>query len=166
MNLIIDRCPFYDEPTEVNTSSGPVLVRAYQIVVSVSISVHGVISRSFPVILDTGHSHNFSIKEEHLRIWAGLNSHEIQTIGHARLNKQLVELKDATVAIHLNAPGKRDELRGQEPYLLTLSEGIAIHRGSDPFAPRLPLLGLRALVKNGLLLSIDGRNLHASLAHA
>jgi len=166
MNLILDRCPFYDKPTEVNIPSGPVLVRAYQIVVSVSVSVSNIKSRPFPVILDTGHSHNFSIKEEHLKIWAGLNSHEIHTVGQARLNKQVVELKEAAVAIHRNSPGNRDEFLGYEPYPLTLSEGIAIHRESDPFAPRLPLLGLRALVKNGLLLSIDGEHLHVSLAHA
>ena len=34
MNLILDRCPFYEQATEVETTTGPVHVRAYQIVVS------------------------------------------------------------------------------------------------------------------------------------
>jgi len=163
MSLILDRCPFYDEATEVDTLSGPVLIRSYQIVVWVGLSVRGSLSHPFPAILDTGHSHNFSIKEEHLELWTGLHAHEIQTIGHARVNKQLVELKDAAVAFYQNTPGERDALREKSPHLLKLSEGIAVHRTSDPFAPRLPLLGMRALARNRLRITIDGDRKEISL---
>jgi hypothetical protein len=163
MSLILDRCPFYEEVTEVDTPSGPILIRSYQIVAWVGLSIRGVLSRPFPAVLDTGHSHNFSIKEEHLELWAGLPAHEIQTIGHARVNKQLVELKDAAVAFYPNTPGERDVLRGKSPHLLILPEGIAVHRTSDPFAPRLPLLGVRALVKNHLQIMIDGDRKEVSL---
>ena len=90
MSVILDCCPFYEEATEVDTPTGPVLIRSYQIVAWVSLSAHGALSQPFPAILDTGHSHNFSINEEHLELWTGLHAHEIQTIGHARVNKQLV----------------------------------------------------------------------------
>jgi hypothetical protein len=163
MSLILDRCPFYEEATEVDTPSGPILIRAYQIVAWVGISVRGALSRPFPAVLDTGHSHNFSIKEEHLELWTGLRAGEIQTIGHARVNKQLVELKGAAVAIYQNTPGKRDSLRDNLPSLMTLPEGIAVHHTSDPFAPRLPLLGVRALVKNKLRIVIDGDRKEVSL---
>ena len=163
MSLILDRCPFYEEATEVDTPSGPILIRAYQIVAWVGISVRGALSRPFPAVLDTGHSHNFSIKEEHLELWTGLHAQEIQTIGHARMNKQLVELKAAAVAIYPNTPGGRDTLPGMSPHLLILTEGIAVHRAGDPLAPRLPLLGLRALVKNHLQITIDGSRKDVSL---
>jgi hypothetical protein len=163
MTAILDRCPFYEAATEVETPSGPVLIRSYQIVAWVSLSVRGALSRPFPAILDTGHSHNFSIKEEHLEAWTGLHAHEIQTIGHARVNKQLVELKDAAVTVYPNFPGKQDVSQEKPPYLLMLPEGVAVHRTRDPFAPRLPLLGVRALVKNRLRMTIDGGRKHVSL---
>ena len=92
-----------------------------------------------------------------------VSRHEIRTIGYARVNKQLVELKDTAVAVYANTPGKRDELREQPPYPLTLPQGIAVHRASDPFAPRLPLLGVRALVTNQLRITIDGSRKEVSL---
>jgi hypothetical protein len=163
MKSILDRCPFFEEPTELDGPSGPVLVRSYQIVVWVGLSVRGTLSLPFPAILDTGHSHNFSIKEEQLELWTGLHPAEIRTIGHARVNKQLVELKDAAIAICLNSTGKRDVLREEPPHLLSLPEGIAVHGDKDPFAPRLPLLGVRALAKNCLRIVIDGRRKEVSL---
>jgi hypothetical protein len=36
---------------------------------------------------------------------------------------------------------------------------------TDPFAPRLPLLGVRALVKNQLRITIDGGRKEVSLEH-
>lgn len=165
MSVILDRCPFYEEATEVDTPSGPILIRSYQIVIWVGISVRGRLSPPFPAVLDTGHSHNFSIKEEHWELWTGLHSREIPTIGHARVNKQLVELKDAAIAVYSNTPGERDSLRAKSSHLLILSEGIAVHRATDPFAPRLPLLGMRALVKNHLQIMIDGERKEVSLVH-
>jgi hypothetical protein len=116
MSLILDRCPFYEEATEARTPSGPILIRSYQIVVWVGLSVRGTLSRPFPAVLDTGHSHNFSIKEEHLDLWTGLHVPEIKTIGRARVNKQLVELKDAAIAVYSNAPGERDLLQEKPPF--------------------------------------------------
>ncbi len=163
MSLILDRCPFYEEATEVDTPSGPILIRSYQIVAWVGLSIRGTFSHPFPAVLDTGHGHNFSIKEEHLELWTGLHAREIQTIGHARVNKQLVELKDAAIALYPNTPGERDLPRGRSPHLLILSEGTAVHGASDSFAPRLPLVGMRALVKNRLRVIIDGDRKEISL---
>ena len=163
MILLLDRCPVYEEATEVVAPSGPVVVRAYQIVVWVGLSFRGALSRVFSAVLDTGHSHNFSIKQELLESWTGLHPREIPTIGHARLNKQLVELKGISVAIFPNTSGKRDVAQERSAYLLKLPEGVAVHRTSDPLAPRLPLLGMRALVKNRIRTIIDGSRLMVSL---
>jgi hypothetical protein len=163
MTLIVARCPFFDEPTEVRSASGVVVVKRYQIVVWVSLSRAGQLSKRFPAILDTGHSHNFSMKDEHLLTWAGWQASNLPTIGRARINKQSVLLKDAKIAIYRNLPGSRDELQAAPPYLLDLPEGVAIHGNQDPFAPRLPLLGLRALVKNRLKLVVDGARREVSI---
>jgi hypothetical protein len=163
MSLILDRCPFYEQATEVESPSGPILIRSYQIVAWVGLSVGGTLSPPFPAVLDTGHSYNFSITAEHLELWVGQHIDEIKTIGHARVNKQLVELKGAAVAVYPNTPGRRDVLRGKPPCLLMLPEGIAVHPATDPFVPRLPLLGVRALVKNRLRIVIDGDRKEVSL---
>ena len=43
------------------------------------------------------------------------------------------------------------------PYELSLREGIIIYPRGNPLGPRLPLLGLRALVQNNLEMVIDGQ---------
>jgi hypothetical protein len=155
MSRIVDRCPFFDAETFVETSSGPVYVRAHQIVLWVSLRVRGAISPRFPTVLDTGHSHNFSIREEDLRAWTGIAPETLRLVGSIRMNNRLVMLRDAELVLYRNAPGKRDDVQG-EPHLLEMSQGIVIHRVADPFAPRLPVLGVRALVRNRLTLVIEG----------
>ena len=163
MTLLVDRCPFYEKATQVASPWGAVLIRPYQIIVWVSVSVRGLFSPPFPAILDTGHSHNFSIKEEHLEFCVRLPPADLRTIGYARVNREPVVLKEAGLALHRNVARSRDDLGGESPYLLELSEGIAVHRLEDPFAPRLPLLGMRSLAKNGLRIIIDTRRLEVSV---
>jgi hypothetical protein len=59
-----------ERPTTVETPTGPVLVRPYQIVVPVRVTVADQLSPLFPAVLDSGHSHNFSITGDQLRDWA------------------------------------------------------------------------------------------------
>jgi hypothetical protein len=59
-------------------------------------------------------------------------------------------------------PGKRDEL-AEPPFCLELEEGIAVYPRGVVQAPRLPLLGLRAIVRNGLHLAINGKKSLVSL---
>jgi hypothetical protein len=158
MKVILDGCPFFEEVTQVETPSGPVVVRPYQIVAWVSLALRGKLSPRFPVILDSGHSHNFSISEEQVRLWTGFEAKDMQTIGYAKLNKRIVELKRVAVAVYPNIRDTRNIRTDESPYLMALPEGIALHRAGDPLAPRLPLLGVRALVKNRLRLTIDGDN--------
>jgi hypothetical protein len=51
-------------------------------------------------------------------------------------------------------PGTRDEFNGAAPMLLPLDLGIAVYPGEVQF-PRLPLLGLRALVQTKLHFTMD-----------
>ncbi len=123
------------------TPTGAVLVRPYQIILRVSLEIDGVLSPGFPAILDTGHNLNFSISEEHLREWAGMQP---RTIGAAKVNNLEVSLRQANVAV-----GKT---------IFKLDEGIAVHERG----PRLPILGLRALVKNNVKLVVAGNRAYLS----
>jgi hypothetical protein len=163
---MINRCPFYDRATRVEVSGQSIEVRPFQIVLWASLRVLGGLSTRFPVILDTGHSLNFSIREEHLISWAGVAPSDFQEIGHTTLNQKPVLLYRCDLRLHPNVRGERDRLRAVEPEELTLAEGMVIHRAGDPFGPRLPLLGLRALARNKLKTVIDGKRLRVSISRA
>jgi hypothetical protein len=49
------------------------------------------------------------------------------------------------------------------PFPLQLPEGIAVYPSDESNYPRLPLLGLRAIIKNELKVVIDGKRQHVSL---
>jgi hypothetical protein len=66
----------------------------------------------------------------------------------------LVPLCAANVWIHPDVPDKRDQLSLDPPFLLSLDQGVAIYPSELDF-PRLPLLGLRSLVRNKLHLMLD-----------
>ena len=165
MTWIVNRLPFYEHETQVALPHGPVVVRPYQIVLWVSLRVREIVSRPFPAVLDIGHSHNFSIKTERLEDWAEVSSADVQRIGIAKVNERPVALVNAIVLLQRNVRGSRDEFRG-EPWPLQISEGIALHERGDPFAPRLPLLGLRPIVRAGLRCVIDGRNKRVSIGES
>lgn len=128
-----------EQPTTVETPTGPVLVRAYQIVVSVRLLVADTVSPTFPAVLDTGHSHNFSITETQLQEWASMSLKPSRLI---RVNGLPVPVTRAD----LDVEGMR----------LFLPEGIAVFPDAHPGATRLPLVGMRVLVRNGLRVVIDG----------
>jgi hypothetical protein len=61
--------------------------------------------------------------------------------------------------MHRIVPGRR-ELRG-DSYPLEMPQGISVFQDAE--APRLPLLGLRTVVANRLMLVIDGDRRQATL---
>lgn len=163
MAAIIRQCPFFKEATQVDVAGEKVDIRPYQIILWMSITAGSRSSTPFPAILDIGHSLNFSIKEEQLHRWAGVLPAALKEIGRTTLNNRPVYLRRADVAMHRNVKGRRDELLSAPPFLLRLPEGIVVHSANDPLSPRLPLLGLRALVHNRLHTTIDGRSLRVSV---
>jgi hypothetical protein len=68
---------------------------------------------------------------------------------------QRIPLCSARVWLHHNEPGERTVASSQYP--LILPRGIAIYPDGENY-PRLPLLGLRAILSNNLHLAIDGEN--------
>jgi hypothetical protein len=112
--------------------------------------------------LDTAHTHNFSIQEEHLVRWAGLQPERLRVLGTARQGGRRVFLRAANVWIHRNRTGKRDQLLDSPPYRLELPRGIAVYPAGSGY-PRLPLLGSRAIVNSDLQLLLDGWHQQLSL---
>lgn len=127
------------KPTTTHRPAGIVKLKAFQIAVPVRLSIQGLLSPEFPAVLDTGLSHNFSMKEEHLQQWLQLPA---KKVGVAFINGYPVPTVHADLVI--------------EGRMLALREGMAVYPPQNPFAPRLPTLGLRALVRNKVRLVIDG----------
>lgn len=168
MPVILRALPFFAVPSAVTAGTDVVAVRPYQIVIWVSVAAQKLPglppnARRFPAVLDIGHSHNFSIRDHHLRAWAGVATESLSVLRQARVNRVTVPLYGADVWIHPNDPDDRDRATAARPYRLDLSGGIAVYPPDTLGEPRLPLLGLRALVLNDLHLTIDGRRRRVAL---
>ena len=71
MSTILRRLPFAERDDIAFVRGERVRVKAYQIIAWVSLSTERASTwepgmPSFPMILDPGHNHNFSIQEEHV----------------------------------------------------------------------------------------------------
>jgi hypothetical protein len=115
----------------------------------------------FPVILDTGHNHTFSIHERHLLDWAGFRPDSLGVLGPIRDRGQRVLLRMANIWVHANVPRHRDRLADRPPRLVAAPQGIAVYPGAE--FPRLPILGLRAVAENELGPQVNGPRREATL---
>ncbi len=160
MPFIVRNLPFFDTRTSVIVQGHEVPIKADQIIVWVSLAEGGKahLDRGcphFPAILDTGHTHNFSIQEQQLVQWAGLDQRVLTKLGEIRIGADRLPLLEADVWLHANVPGKREVAAGRAPFCLELDAGVAVYPRTVATAPRLPLLGLRALRLAGFRLNID-----------
>lgn len=158
---ILDRLSYFSERTTVPVRGEEQRVRAYQIVVWVSINIERILEWDqrlplVPAILDTGNNHNFSIGRSQLLRWAGIQPELLEPRGTLRERGERVALHAATLWMHSNQVGTRVARTDQKPHYVDLRRGIAIY--PDERAPRLPVLGLRALTDNELHFSVDGRH--------
>jgi hypothetical protein len=162
---ILDRLPVDGEHYRLEIHGESLKIRPFQIIVQISASdalTWNAGAARIPTLLDTGLNHNFSIQEIRLKRWAGIHPLALPAMGVMRESDRTSSLRFANVWIHRNQPGKRD-LRAGDPFLLALDEGIAIYPNDGSNYPRLPLLGLRAIIKNNLRLVIDGKRKFVSL---
>jgi hypothetical protein len=118
---ILQQLPFYETETTATTPDGPVAVRAYQMIVWVSVSRKGTRTLEpevprFPAVLDTGNNHNFAIRQEHLERWAGLLLTSLPRMGRIFVGQQPVPLAAANVWVHRNKRGQRDTFSKQPAY--------------------------------------------------
>jgi hypothetical protein len=170
MPTLIDRVPIPEVTSEILFRGHLIRVRGDQIIAWVTLTrarVGGHDPRlvPFPAILDTGHNGTFSIQERHLIESAGLSPAALTATGSARDRGRRVGLRAATVWVHRNEPGSRDRWTGGEPYGLSTPHGIAVYPSAEDF-PRLPLLGLRAVTGNRLVLVVNGHRREATLRTA
>jgi hypothetical protein len=141
------RITYFDQPHEVLVLGEPVLVKPYQIIVWMSLAQQGMLEYDaqipkFPAILDSGHNHSFSISRDHLVRWTGLQAESLTQQGKIRILEETIPLRSASLWLH-----------GNRPYRMNVGDGIAVHPAS---APRLPLLGLRAITLNKLQIHLWG----------
>lgn len=166
MPHLLDRTPFLDRATEVVVRGERVRVRANQIIAWVSLTIprvksHNPVATPFPVIVDTGYTHSLAIHERHLIEWAGLRPDVLPFAGATRDRDRRIPLRGANIWLHPNVPGTRDELADRPPYRIEAAKGIAVYPAGE--FPRLPLLGLRAVAENRLVLNANGRRRRATL---
>lgn len=143
---ILNRLPIDEEPTVRFVGAEAVTIKRYQI--GVWISINGE-TRPFPAVLDLGHSHNLSIAESQLKAFAGLSPARLEFIGTTRLKGERLRQYRADVRFHRNRPGTLE--LGEGSYRLTIDQGISL---APEGSCRLPLLGLRALVRSGLVIPV------------
>src|SRR5436190_10870372 len=82
-------------------------------------------------------------------------------LGSILVNRDEVPLKSTHLWLHRNRPGTADLL--PRPFQLEIPQGVAIYPPGVLAAPRLPLLGLRGLVRSKLRMTIDGEQLVVNL---
>ncbi len=152
---ILDRLPIGETPTVLFVGTEPVTIKRYQIAVWISIDDD---RRPFPAVLDTGHSHNLSITESQLRAFARLSPTRLRFIGTTRLKGERLRQYLADVRIHRNRPGTME--LGAGSYQLTMDEGFSL---APEGSSRLPILGLRALVRSGVVMRMHGQRRTVSL---
>lgn len=160
---VLNRLPIHDVRTTAQVMGETVAFRAFQIIVWVSASLSERLPESavrFPAILDTGHSHNFSIRESQLRQWGGIDAKECRNHGVILVNRQEVTLRKLNLWIHHNR--RETPVLIPKASLLPFPEGISVFSDDMPSAPRLPLLGLRGLVRNHWRLTIEGPSVSIS----
>jgi len=166
MPYLLNRMPFLEDPGEVVIRGERVRIRAIQIILWVTLSLRRVRSTNplaipFPAILDTGHTHTFSIHGRHLTEWAGLQPDNLPVLATIRERDRRILLRAANIWVHPNERCVRDKLTDGPPHFVDADGGIAIYPGND--FPRLPILGLRAIAENNFVLKVDGSKRQATL---
>jgi hypothetical protein len=166
---ILDRLPITKERTSLRFGDRSTSARPDQMVVWMSVHLAGVLEPEqniprFPALLDTGNNHGFSVQDRHLRDWAGIAPGLLEYLRDIEVNGQVVALRKATVWLHPNVPGRQDAAVDRQPFRLEMRRGIAVYPpDADPPGPRLPLLGLPALLDSGLDCWIDPDRLHVTV---
>jgi hypothetical protein len=166
---ILDRLPIPKERTSLRFGGRYITIHADQIVVWMSVHMSGVLAPEgniprFPALLDTGNNFGFSLRDRHLREWAGIDPDLLKDRGDVEINGQAVTCREATVWLYPNVPGRQDAASDRPPLRLELVKGIGVHAPDTvPPGPRLPLLGLPALLENDLDFWLDPERRHVTV---
>jgi hypothetical protein len=166
---ILDRLPISEERTPVRFGDRYVTVLPDQILVWVSVD-RARAQRpeknipKIPALLDSGHNSNFAIQHRHLREWSGIDPAALRLLGSGDIGEQPIRLHQAVIWLYPNVPGTRDIAADKPPHLLQMKRGIAVYpHDAVPPGPRLPLLGLPAILNNDLDWWIDPEQRHITV---
>ena len=159
MATIIRKQPFFDHKSMVSFHGQSVWVKADQIIVWVSIGEANWEELApqapcIPSILDIGTNHEFVVHERLLTQWAGVHAQQLPPGRKTKLRGHELPQYGAHVWLH---PYQREAYSNPPPFRFRLDPGIAtipIDREKD-FPVQLPLLGLRALRRAKLHVTID-----------
>jgi hypothetical protein len=167
MPRLLNRAPIPKDPWEVAIRGERVRIRADQILIWITLSARSSdapnpLTIPFPAIVDTGHTHSFSIQERQLTDWAGLRPENLRVSGTARDRGLRLLLRKATIWAYPVEPRSCNRLADRLPHQLSAPHGIAIYPSPGHF-PRLPILGLRSIADNKLTLVVDGQRREATL---
>lgn len=172
MPPLLRALPYFDTVTVIAAAGIREQANAYQIIVWVSVTgveddVLPATARRFPAILDTGHNDNFTVAPLQLRAWAGLHWNSLPEERVQRYYGGIpVPTRRAYLWLHPNQYGWRDLIDPLlPPVRVEMHEGITVfgngeqvgddHRTTTLRAPRLPIIGLRALTGMDSQLHID-----------
>jgi hypothetical protein len=162
---ILNRLPFSQQERVVPLPNGNYqTIQPLLVVVWVSLKIREQQYGPIPAFLDSGHNHNFSISRDQFRSWLGIEPESLEPSGRVRLRGAEETLRKADILLHRNQPGT-ELLIADNPLSLGTDQdrGIAIHE-KTPW--KLPLLGMRPIVRNNLHLTINGRHGHVTLRTA
>jgi hypothetical protein len=101
----------------------------------------------------------FPPSSSHLAEWAGVQRQELEALKPILVNRRPIWLYRLNLWIYRNRTGSPELL--PRPHLLSLPGGVAVHPEADP---RLPLIGTRVLIQNGLRCTVHGKDCCVSLA--
>ena len=169
MPTILRDLPFSEKPTEARFDGRHIPIKSDQIMVWVGITEGEQTEFDprrpvFPAILDTGLSHNFSIRARAPDPMGRTRPTVARARGRgpesAKRPSHCTRRMSGFTRTH---GGSAIGPSAIEPFRLALDRGIAVYPPTMSNAPRLPLLGLRALRLAGLHLTIDCRPM---LGHA
>ena len=168
MATLIRKLPFYEKHTPLRVAGQELVILPRQIIVWVSIESPELASIGpdaprFPAVLDNGYNEDFIIRQEQVLRWTQLPLHRLRAVDSQEVHGQKVPVFPANLWLHRNQPRQRDEFSDRPPFWLPLDEGIAVCPAGMKNAPRLPLLGVRALRRSRLQLHVDYDDCHVSI---
>jgi len=166
MTALLQKLPFFDRVRPCAHGSVTIQLKPFRILVWVALCKPGPIAYDpkswlVPTILDTGFNGAFCIREEQLQHWAGIDPNYFSIARSAKLARGLVDVRAANIWLLRNVPMSTDPIC-ENPFRMEIDEGIHVFRkpsGADGMdaRPEYPLLGMRALRRNSVVLTVDFR---------
>ena len=166
---ILDRVPISEDHASLRFGDRYVTIHANQILVWVSVHLSEVLVPEqtiprFPALLDTGNNFGFSVQDRHLREWAGIDPGLLEALGDIAIEGKIVTRREATAWVYPTIPGRQEVANEKPPFWLKMAKGIAVYTPDAVTpGPRLPLLGLPALLNNDLDWWLDPERRHITV---